>query len=62
MTKRDNLQFRSKRERENEIDLARNYRDIAIPAIAAANQACRKSMLVQGNSRPAEGPQLIAAE
>ncbi|MCQ0988386.1 hypothetical protein [Jiella marina] len=39
----DTLEFRSKQERDNEIDLVRNYRDIAIPAIAAASQACRKS-------------------
>ncbi|MBO0664366.1 hypothetical protein LQ948_17475 [Jiella sp. MQZ9-1] len=39
---KDNLQFRSKRDRDAEIDLVRNYRDIAIPAIAAASQASRK--------------------
>ena len=39
----DTLEFRSKQERDNEVDLVRNYRDIAIPAIAAASQACRKS-------------------
>ncbi|MCB8836028.1 hypothetical protein [Aurantimonas sp. VKM B-3413] len=39
--KRDTIQFRSKREREQEVDLKRNYKEIGIPAIAAASRACR---------------------
>ena len=33
--------FRSKRDREMEIDLVQKYRQIGIGAIAAASQACR---------------------
>lgn len=33
--------FRSKRDREMEIDLVQKYRKIGIGAIAAASQACR---------------------
>ncbi|TFF22845.1 hypothetical protein E3C22_10290 [Jiella endophytica] len=62
MTTKDNLQFRSKRERESEIDLVRNYRDIAIPAIAAASQAGRKAVANAGKARRSDEPQLIAAE
>jgi hypothetical protein len=56
----DNLQFRSRRERENEVDLVRNYRDIAVPAIAAASQAARAGKPNAAKARPAET--LIAAE
>lgn len=35
--------FRSKSERENEVNLVRNYREIGIAAIAAASHACRKT-------------------
>lgn len=34
--------FRSKSERENEVNLLSNYREIGIAAIAAASQAARK--------------------
>ncbi|NDW06652.1 hypothetical protein [Jiella pacifica] len=62
MTTQDNLQFRSRRERENEIDLARNYRAIAIPAIAAASHASRKVAPATRRSDEAETVSLIAAE
>ncbi|MBP0614267.1 hypothetical protein [Jiella mangrovi] len=61
MTK-DTLQFRSRRERENEIDLVRNYRDIGHPAIAAASQAARKAVPAPAMARRAEDQTLIAAE
>lgn len=35
--------FRSKREREKEVMLVKNYRDIGISAIAAASNACRSA-------------------
>ena len=62
MTTQDNLQFRSRRERENEIDLARNYRAIAIPAIAAASQASRKAAPAKHRADDAQAISLIAAE
>ncbi len=37
------VQFRSKREREKEVDLLAKYREIGIAAIAAANQSFRKT-------------------
>jgi hypothetical protein len=37
------VEFKSKREREQEVDLARNYRAIGIPAIAAASQSWLKA-------------------
>lgn len=36
------IQFRSKRQREKEVDLLAKYREIGIAAIAAANQSFRK--------------------
>ncbi len=62
MTPQDTLQFRSKRERENEIDLARNYRAIAIPAIAAASQASRKVAPSPRRPEAGDAVTLIAAE
>lgn len=62
MTPQDKLQFRSKRDRENEIDLARNYRAIAIPAIAAASHAARKAPPATRRPDDAEPMSLIAAE
>jgi glutaredoxin-related protein len=37
------VEFKSKREREQEVDLAKNYRAIGIPAIAAASQSWLKA-------------------
>lgn len=37
------VQFRSKSEREQEVDLLAKYREIGIAAIAAANHAFRKN-------------------
>ncbi|GGE18716.1 hypothetical protein GCM10011390_42370 [Aureimonas endophytica] len=36
------IQFRSKHQREKEVDLLAKYREIGIAAIAAANQSFRK--------------------
>jgi hypothetical protein len=36
------IQFRSKSQREKDVDLLAKYRDIGIAAIAAANQSFRK--------------------
>ncbi|HEY9058351.1 MAG TPA: hypothetical protein VIN77_14465 [Aurantimonas sp.] len=40
--KTETIQFRSKTDREREVDLERNYRQIGIPAIAAASHGCCK--------------------
>ncbi|WAP69444.1 hypothetical protein [Jiella pelagia] len=62
MTAQDKIQFRSKRDRENEIDLVRNYRAIAIPAIAAASHASRKAAPAKHRPDDAATVSLIAAE
>ncbi|MBO0905293.1 hypothetical protein [Jiella sonneratiae] len=62
MTTKDTLKFRSKRERESEIDLVRNYRDIAIPAIAAASSATRKNNTATREAAARQTVTLVAAE
>lgn len=39
----EQLQFRSKKERDSEVRLERNYRQIGIPALAAASHDCCKA-------------------
>ncbi|MEX6504878.1 hypothetical protein [Jiella sp. M17.18] len=59
--KRDTIHFRSKREREQEIDLKQNYKEIGISAIAAASSACRQPKAETTRARPA-GLQLTPGE
>lgn len=53
------VEFKSKREREQEVDLAKNYRAIGIPAIAAASQSWLKAPKRQ---RDETFPAMIPAE
>ncbi len=49
------IQFRSRRERENEIHLEDNYRQLGNPAILAAARYCGKAResVLQTKSQPA---------
>ncbi|WP_161992697.1 hypothetical protein [Aureimonas leprariae] len=47
------IQFRSKSQREKDVDLLAKYRDIGIAAIAAANQSFRKAKPVVEKRRVA---------
>lgn len=55
------VEFKSKREREQEVDLAKNYRAIGIPAIAAASQSWLKATAPK-RPRDETFPALIPAE
>lgn len=48
--KDETIQFRSKSERDREVDLERNYRQIGIPAIAAASHGCCRQKATEKNT------------
>lgn len=52
--KTETIQFRSKSDRERDVDLERNYHEIGIPAIAAASQCCCKQKQAKADTSNAK--------
>ena len=61
MSSSNSIEFRSKSERERDIHLERNYREIGNRAIAAASQSCCKQKRVETCRDSYAGADLTAA-